>query len=147
MGATAAGSGSLRSPAQPVLLAQGWLAERRGQSTDIAFPTWRGTRVSHDAMARLVAKHAAALSCPTLQGKHVTPHVTRHSAMALVRAGVDIATVALWLGHQNLNTTQIYVHADLALKERALARTAPLDVGVTRRFRPSDPLLAFLDGL
>ena len=133
-----------------VRLLRSWLAEREGSPADVVFPTGRGTRLSHDALARLVAKHAAtaALSCPSLRHKRVTPHSTRHSAaMALVNAGVDAATVALWLGHQSLTTTSVYVHADLALKERALARTAPRDAKAQRRYQPTDALLAFLDSL
>jgi integrase/recombinase XerD len=131
-------------------LLRAWLAERHGAPADPLFPSRRGTRLSQDALERLVAKHAAvaARTCTTLHSKRVSPHVTRHSAaMRLINAGVDVATVALWLGHQNLVTTQIYVHADLALKERALARTAPRDAQATRRYRPSDALLVFLDSL
>jgi integrase/recombinase XerD len=131
-------------------LLRAWLAERHGAPADSLFPTRRGTRLSQDALERLVAKHAAvaARTCATLHSKRVSPHVTRHSAaMRLINAGVDVTTVALWLGHQNLATTQIYIHADLALKERALARTAPRDAQTTRRYRPSDALLEFLDSL
>jgi integrase/recombinase XerD len=126
-----------------------WLTERACLPADPLFPTRRGTRLSRDALERRIAKYAAlaASSCPTLAEKRVSPHVMRHSAaMRLVTAGVDVVTVALWLGHQNVATTQIYVHADLALKERALARTAPKDLP-PGRYRPSDKLLAFLDGL
>ncbi len=130
-------------------LLQAWMAERGGLAADPLFPSRRGTQLSRDALERRLAKYTAiaARSCPALAGKHVSPHVMRHSAaMRLVNAGVDIATVALWLGHQNVATTQIYVHADLALKERALARTAPKGVA-PGRYRPPDKLLAFLDGL
>jgi integrase/recombinase XerD len=130
-------------------LLQAWMAERRGLPADPLFPTRRGTQLSRDALERRLAKYAAlaARACPALAEKRISPHVMRHSAaMRLVNAGVDIATVALWLGHQNVATTQIYVHADLALKERALARTAPKDIA-PGRYRPSDKLLAFLDGL
>lgn len=126
-----------------------WMAERAGLPADPLFPTRRGTQLSRDALERRIAKYAAvaARSCPTLTEKRVSPHVMRHSAaMRLINAGVDVVTVALWLGHQNVATTQIYVHADLALKERALARTAPKDLP-PGRYRPSDKLLAFLDGL
>lgn len=126
-----------------------WTNERAGRPTDPLFPTRRGTRLSRDALERRIAKYAAgaASSCPTLAEKRVSPHVMRHSAaMRLINAGVEVVTVALWLGHQNVATTQIYVHADLALKERALARTAPEDLP-PGRYRPSDNLLAFLEGL
>ena len=126
-----------------------WMAERAGLTTDPLFPTRRGTQLSRDALERRLAKYAAiaSKSCPTLVEKRVSPHVMRHTAaMRLVNAGVDIVTVALWLGHQNVATTQIYVHADLALKERALERTAPKDLP-PGRYRPSDKLLGFLDSL
>jgi len=130
-------------------LLQAWIAERGGLAADPLFPTRHGTPLSRDALERRLAKYAAAAarSCPALAGKRVSPHVMRHSAaMRLVNAGVDIATVALWLGHQNVATTQIYVHADLALKEQALARTAPKGIP-PGRYRPPDKLLAFLEGL
>jgi site-specific recombinase XerD len=130
-------------------LLEAWMAERAGLRADPLFPTRRGTQLSRDALERRLAKYSATAAsfCPTLAGRRATPHVMRHSAaMRLVNAGVDIVTVALWLGHQNVATTQIYVHADLALKERALARTAPKDLP-PGRYRPSDKLLAFLDGL
>ena len=93
----------------------------------------------------IVAKHAA--NCPSLQAKHATPHTLRHTNAMLLRAkGVDIATIALWLGHESTQTTHIYEHADPALKEQAIARTAPLGTK-PGRYRPSDTLLAFLDGL
>ena len=126
-----------------------WMAERAGLTTDPLFPTRRGTQLSRDALEQRLAKYTAiaAKSCPTLVEKRVSPHVMRHTAaMRLVNAGVDIVTVALWLGHQNVATTQIYVHADLALKERALERTAPKDLP-PGRYRPSDKLLRFLDSL
>jgi integrase/recombinase XerD len=109
----------------------------------------RRTRLSHDAVERLVAKYVlvASRACPTLARKHVTPHALRHTtAVQLLEAGVDRAVIALWLGHEQVETTQIYLDADLAMKERALARTAPPG---TRpgRFRPKDSLLAFLEGL
>jgi integrase/recombinase XerD len=130
-------------------LLQAWMAERAGLAAEPLFPTRRGTQLSRDALERRLAKYAAAAarSCPALAGKRVSPHVMRHSAaMRLVNAGVDIATVALWLGHQHVATTQIYVHADLALKEQALARTAPKGIP-PGRYRPTDKLLAFLESL
>lgn len=126
-----------------------WLAERDGRPGDPLFAGRAGGRLSPDAVQRLVGKYVAAAErrCPSLRGRRITSHVLRHtSAMALLRGGVDTAVIALWLGHESSRTTQIYLHADLSLKERALARTAPLR---TRpgRYRPPDALLAFLEGL
>lgn len=126
-----------------------WLAERAGEATDPLFPTSTGTPLSRDAVERRIAKYAAAAAsaCPSLRTKRISPHVLRHTAaMRLLQAGVDTSVIALWLGHEHVDTTQIYLHADLALKERALARTAPPDAR-PGRYRPSDTLLAFLDGL
>jgi site-specific recombinase XerD len=126
-----------------------WLVERGGQLGDPLFPTRRGTPMSTDALERRVAKHAAtaAMACPTLRGKKITPHVMRHSAaMALLHSGADVAIIAMWLGHANLATVQVYLHADMALKEQALARAAPRDAP-PGRYRPTDAVLAFLDGL
>lgn len=126
-----------------------WLAERQGTPDDAVFPSRRGGPLSSDAVAFLVTRHArtAAKRCPPLTTKTVTPHVLRHTcAMRLLAVGVDISVIALWLGHEGVETTQIYLHADLATKERALARTAP--TGTTPgRYRPPDSLLAFLEGL
>jgi integrase/recombinase XerD len=132
-----------------VAVLRGWMAERNGQPTDPLFPTSRGQALSRDAVALLVAKYAKAAGqrCPTLQNKTVSPHTLRHSAaMNLLHAGVDTTVIALWLGHEALRSTQIYVHADLALKERALARTRPAS---TRpgRYRAPDTLIAFLEAL
>lgn len=126
-----------------------WLAERGGLPADPLFPTRRGTPLSRDALERRVAKHAAtaATARPALREKKISPHVMRHSAaMRLLNAGIDTSVIALWLGHENVATTQIYIHADLALKERAIARTAPQDVP-PGRYQPPDAVLAFLDGL
>jgi integrase/recombinase XerD len=134
---------------ETVAVMRAWLAERHAAATDFVFVTYRDTPLSRDAVERLVSKYsrAAARQCPTLTRKHVTPHVLRHStAVRLLEAGIDRAVIALWLGHESVETTQIYLDADLAMKERALARTAPLGVGA-RRFRPRDSLLAFLEGL
>ena len=134
---------------QTVAVLRVWLKELDGRPGDLLFPSRLGGRLSPDALQRLVNKYveAAAGQVSSLQGKKVTPHVLRHtSAMQLLKSGVDTAVIALWLGHENVCTTQIYLHADFALKERALARTAqPLTrVG---RYRPPDPLLAFLESL
>jgi site-specific recombinase XerD len=126
-----------------------WLKERGGTPSDPLFPTRQGGRLSRDAVERLVAKHAttATATCPTLIGKNVTPHTLRHSnAMSLLQAGVDVTVIALWLGHAGTQTTQIYLHADMTLKERTLARTAQPDA-IPGRYRAPDTLLAFLDAL
>jgi integrase/recombinase XerD len=132
-----------------VTILNAWLAERSGLPADPLFPTRRGTPLSRDALERRVAVHAATASqsCPTLAEKRISPHVLRHSAaMRLLNAGVDTTVIALWLGHENVATTQIYVHADLAVKERALARTAPAGVS-QRRYQPTDAIIAFLESL
>jgi len=113
------------------------------------FPTARGGRLTRDALDHRITKYIdiAAEHCPTLHEKHVTPHTLRHTAaMRLLHAGVDTTVIALWLGHERIDTTQIYLHADLALKERAIGRTTPPD---TRpgRYKPPDTLLAFLEAL
>jgi site-specific recombinase XerD len=134
---------------QTVAMLRAWLRERSGASTDPVFPTRQGRPLSVDAIQWRLAKHvtAAARSCHSLAGKRVSPHVLRHTcAMNLLHAGVDIATIALWLGHADIRATQTYLHADLALKERALSRTTPPNT-TPGRYRPSDPLLAFLEQL
>jgi integrase/recombinase XerD len=134
---------------QTTAVLRAWLAENRASAPGLVFPSLRRTPLSRDAVERFVSKSAkaAARRCPTLARKHVTPHVLRHStAVSLLEAGVDRSVIALWLGHQSVDTTQMYLDADLAMKERALARTAPPRVGPSR-FRPRDPLLAFLEGL
>jgi site-specific recombinase XerD len=134
---------------QTVAVLRSWLVERRGHGTEPLFPTRRGGPLSRDAVERLVAKHTitAADRCPSLQAKTVTPHILRHSAaMALLRAGVDITVIALWLGHESPTTTRVYLHADLAIKEQALARTAPPGTSA-QRYRVPDSLLAFLNDL
>jgi site-specific recombinase XerD len=126
-----------------------WLAERQGGPDDAVFPSRREGPLSSDAVAVLVTRHArtAATRAPSLLTKTVTPHVLRHTcAMRLLHAGVDISVIALWLGHEGIETTQIYLHADLAIKERALARTVPPGTN-PGRYRPPDPLLAFLESL
>ncbi len=135
--------------AQTVAVLRAWLKEHPGEGADPLFPTRRGTSLGRDAVEKLVSKYAAiaARGCPSLQGKAVSPHVLRHTAaMQLLHAGVDTSVIAMWLGHEGVETTQIYLHADLSLKERALERTAPLDT-VAGRYRAPDSLLAFLEGL
>jgi integrase/recombinase XerD len=126
-----------------------WLAERGSPPDGSLFPTSTGNPLTRKALARRITKHAAhaAERCPSLIAKTITPHVLRHTAaMRLLHAGIDTTVIALWLGHEQVETTQMYIHADLALKERALARTKPLD-SKPGRYRPPDALLGFLDGL
>ena len=126
-----------------------WLAEL-GPAPDVPlFPTQAGGRLSRDAVERLVAKHtsAAADSCPSIKEKNVTPHTLRHTAaMSLLRAGVDTSVIALWLGHEDAETTQVYLHADMTIKEQALARVQQPSTS-PGRYRPPDSLLTFLDNL
>jgi integrase/recombinase XerD len=126
-----------------------WLIERAGLPTQPLFPTRRGDPLSRDGLQRRLAIYSAtaAQTCPSLRSKHISPHVLRHSAaMRLLAAGVDTTVIALWLGHEHVATTQIYIHADLALKEKALARTA-LQQTEPGRYQPSDKVLAILEGL
>jgi site-specific recombinase XerD len=130
-------------------LVEVWQRERRGLPEDPLFPSLRGGPLSRDAVERLVAKHTASAQqrCPSLKRKKVTPHVLRHTAaMELLQHGVDRSVIALWLGHESVETTQMYLHADLRLKERAKSRTAPLGAR-PGRYRPGDGLLAFLEAL
>jgi site-specific recombinase XerD len=126
-----------------------WLAERKGQPADHVFPNARDRALSSDGVEYILAKHVATAQqrCPTLETKRVTPHVLRHTvAMELLQNGVDRSIIALWLGHESMETTQAYLHADMALKEKALSKAAPLGIKI-RRYRPDDKLLAFLKGL
>lgn len=126
-----------------------WL--RKGPQDTVApvFPSTRGGSLSRDAVERLVTRHrqTAARRCPSLKRKTVTPHVLRHTAaMELLQHGIDRAVIALWLGHESVETTQMYLHADLRLKEQAMSRISPMNVK-SRRYRPDDKLLAFLEDL
>ncbi len=134
---------------ETVAIVRQWLTERQDEPADPLFPTRQGRPLSRYTVGVVVAKHAAtaAASCPSLTAKRVTPHVLRHTNAMLLRAkAVDIATIALWLGHESTQTTHIYEHADPALKEQAIARTAPLGAK-PGRYRPTDTLLAFLESL
>ncbi len=134
---------------QTITVLRAWLAERRGRPGDPLFPTRAGRRLSRDAVERLVARHAAAAAtrCPSLAGKNVTPHTLRHSAaMALLHAGVDTSVISLWMGHEDPASTQIYLHADMTIKEKALARVQP-PTAQPGRYHAPDSLLAFLDTL
>ena len=126
-----------------------WLDERQGEPDSPVFPNQRGGTLSHDGLAYLLGKHVAVArqACPSLQAKRVTPHVLRHTAaMELLQNGVDRAVIALWLGHESVETTYVYLHADLKLKETALAKTTPTQ-GTPDRYRPDDEVLMFLNSL
>lgn len=132
-----------------VAVMRAWLDERKGLPGDPLFPTRTGRSLSRDALEHRLAAYVedAAAACPSLNRKRVTMHVLRHSAaMRLLQAGIDTSVIALWLGHEQIETTQIYLHADLEIKERALAKTAPIETK-PGLFRPSDKLLAFLEAL
>ena len=140
-----------RTPLLPATVAvlRAWLAERRGAPGDPLFPASTGRPLSRDAIERRITLHAAtaAQACPSLRSKHVTAHTLRHScAMNLLQAGNDIAVIALWLGHEQVSTTSIYLHADMSQKERAIARTTPPNA-TPGRYRAPDTLLAFLEAL
>ncbi len=126
-----------------------WLSERPPAPATPVFPTAAGNTMSSDALQRLVARHVntAGKNCPSLKSKRVTPHTLRHTtAMDLLHRGVDITVIALWLGHESIETTQIYLHADMAMKEKALARSTKTNV-IPKRYHPTDRLLAFLESL
>jgi site-specific recombinase XerD len=132
-----------------VAILRKWLDERGGEPDHPLFPGPTGRPLGRDAIRKLVIKHAhtAAMQCGSVGSKQIGVHTLRHScAMALLRSGVDLATIALWLGHEDLRTVQCYLHADLALKERALARVAPPNTK-PGRYQPPDALLRFLTGL
>jgi len=139
------------TPLRPEVIAvlKTWLSEQGGDPVDPVFPSSRGGHLSADALQRLVVRHTvtARRACPSLVGKTVTPHTLRHAAaMALLRGGVDPSVIALWLGHESMETTRIYLHADMRMKEQALAHVTSCGV-VPDRFHPQDPLLAFLENL
>ncbi len=134
---------------QTMQVLRAWLREQGGTPGDPIFPSSRGGVLSLDALEKMVKKYAltAAEACPSLREKRVTPHVLRHTAaMQLRQAGVDLSVMALWLGHESIETTQIYLQSDLASREKAVSRLAPVKNGY-RRFRATDDLLAFLNGL
>lgn len=126
-----------------------WLREPPRGDGRVLFPNARGTRLSPDGVHYLLARHCttAARVCPSLKDKRVTVHVLRHTmALDLLQAGVDRSVIALWLGHESVETTQIYLEATLAMKEQALAKATPLN-GRSSRYRPGDQLLGFLRSL
>ncbi|MFC5835945.1 tyrosine-type recombinase/integrase [Nonomuraea insulae] len=126
-----------------------WLTEQNGRPGDPLFPTRTGRRLSRDAIALRINTHAAtaASCCPSLQGKRLHPHVLRHTcAMSLLQAGVDTSVIALWLGHAGTRSTDAYLHADMSIKEKALALTTPQQAP-PGRYHPTDQVLAFLESL
>ena len=132
-----------------VIVLTAWIRAQGEDSASILFPTARGGRLSADAVQRLVAKYAllARTKCPSLATKRVSPHVLRHTtAMELLQAGVERTLIALWLGHESIETTQIYLDADLAMKEKILSKTTPIHAKAGS-YRPADDLLAFLKRL
>lgn len=134
---------------QLVKILRTWMREEEGKPSDPLFPNARGRSLSRDGVEYLLRRHVAAAReiCPSLAGKRVSPHVLRHTtAMDLLQHGVEQCVIALWLGHESVETTQMYLHADLAMKEKALERTTPFDVQ-KGRYKPNDSLLAFLESL
>jgi len=140
-----------RTPLVPLTVGvlRTWLAERDGATSDPLFPTSTGRPLSRDAIEHRVALYVsrAKQSCPSIGAKHVTTHTLRHTAaMRLLLSGVDITVIALWLGHEQISTTSVYLHADMSQKERAIARVTPPDTK-PGRYRAPDTLLAFLESL
>ncbi|CAN5448028.1 tyrosine-type recombinase/integrase [soil metagenome] len=132
-----------------VAVLDAWLKEHADSPSDPVFPGPRGERLSRNALGQLVTKHAntAASACPSLASKNVTPHVFRHTcAMRLLENGVDTTVISMWLGHESLRSTQIYLTAHMALKEQALARLTPPETKAGR-YTPPDDVLGFLDSL
>lgn len=135
--------------ADTVVVMRRWMDEQGGEPRDPLFPTSQGRPLSRDAIALVVARHTktALRTCPSLKHKTVSPHVLRHTtAMTLLQSGNDVAIIAMWLGHESIGTSQIYIHADLSIKERALARNAPLQTTQVR-YVATDRLVAFLEAL
>jgi len=134
---------------QTVQVLKTFITERPSDAEGFVFPTRTGTQMSRDGVAARLTRHTAtaAMSCPSLTTKTVTPHVLRHTAaMRLLTAGIDITVIALWLGHEQIATTNIYLHADMSHKQRAINKTRPLH-SRQGRYRPPDTLLAFLEAL
>ncbi|NOR37950.1 MAG: tyrosine-type recombinase/integrase [Woeseiaceae bacterium] len=134
---------------QTATIVNAWLREPARADSDVLLPNARGSRLSADGVRYILAKHVthACEACPSLRKKHVTPHVLRHTmAIEMLLAGIDTTVIALWLGHESVETTQIYLDANLALKEKILAKMTPHD-GKPGLYRPDDQLLAFLNNL
>ena len=134
---------------ETVAVLRAWIRERQGQPQESLFPTSRGRPLTTRAFELRLDKHIATATrtCPTLSAKRITPHTLRHTNAMLLRAeNVDIYTIALWLGHATVKSTERYLHADNKLKQDAIERAAPLG-SRPGRYRPPDTLLAFLEGL
>ena len=134
---------------QMVVELRAWLKECNGSPEDPLFPSSRGGPLSTDAVQYLLIKYAAIAqnNCPSLKQKRVSPHVLRHtSAMQMLQAGIDRSMIALWLGHECVETTQIYLDADLSMKEKILEKMVPLKVK-KGRYIANDQLLTFLKSL
>jgi integrase len=125
-----------------------WLNERQGKNTDPVFPTRQGRALTPKAVAWLLDKHTstAARTCPSLANKRITPHTLRHTNAMLLLANNDIATVALWLGHESIRSIEAYLHANNKIKQKAIETTAPAGTP-PGRYQPPDKLLAFLETL
>jgi integrase/recombinase XerD len=134
---------------QTVAVLKVWMRATDGNPEGPLFPSRDGGRLTRDAIERRLAKHVATAqcSCPTMRSKRITMHVLRHTAaMTLLNAGIDTSTIALWLGHEQERTTHVYLHADLALKQRTLDRITPPS-GHPGRYRAPDSIIDFLDNL
>lgn len=132
-----------------VAVLRAWFREGGHEPADPVFPSCRGGHLSRDAVERLLEKHVtkAERTAPSLKGKNVSPHTLRHTtAMDLLQSGVDRSVIALWLGHESVETTQIYIEADMTIKERALSRTSQIE-GRPARYEPTDELMGFLQRL
>ncbi len=135
--------------ASTVTVLEAWLSERGGSPSDPVFPTSTGRRLSRDAVEHRLVHYVsiAGTICPSITAKRVTMHTLRHTAaMRLLLAGNDVTVIALWLGHEQLATTNIYLHADMSHKQEAIDRVTPLEAKLGR-YRPPDPLIAFLEAL
>jgi site-specific recombinase XerD len=128
---------------------QSWFDEPAGSESPLAFPNAQGKRMTRNGVDYILQKAAvlASANCPSLAEKRITPHMCRHTcATHLLESGVDISVIALWLGHESIETTHIYVEVDLASKERALNKLSPAGSEIPR-FKAQDDVLAFLSSL